>query len=64
MLIVKDDIDLKKIEKFRIYQTDACCWTIETDEFNFDGLTCDTMNQLADFLLKLGYKEIIEEVGE
>jgi hypothetical protein len=50
-------------KEFRIYQTDACCWTIETDEFNFDGLTCDTMNHLADFLLKLGYKEIIEEVG-
>ena len=54
-----------QMKEFRIYQTDPCCWTIEVSgEFSFDGLTCDTMNQLADFLLNLGYGEVVEEKAD
>lgn len=53
------------MEEFRIYQTDPCYWTIEVSEgFSFNDLTCDTMNQLADFLHSLGYAEVVEVVDE
>jgi hypothetical protein len=48
-----------KMKEFRIYQTEPWSWEIEVDGFNFDGLTFDTMNAIADFLLSLGYEEII-----
>ena len=47
------------MKEFRIYQTEPWSWEIEVDGFNFDGLTFDTMNAIADFLLSLGYEEII-----
>ena len=47
------------MKEFRIYQTELWSWEIEVDGFNFDGLTFDTMNAIADFLLSLGYEEII-----
>lgn len=48
---------------FKCRKIDTCCWEIEISDWEtIDGITCDTMNSIADFLIHLGYEEITEEI--
>lgn len=51
------------MKEFRIYQIGYDNWNIEVSGgFYFNNLQTDTMNEISDFLLNLGFKEINEEI--
>mgnify|MGYP007037160308 CR=1 FL=1 len=53
------------MKEFRIYQIRYDSWNIEVSGgFHFNNLQTDTMNEISDFLLNLGFEEINEEIDD